>query len=115
MKSWYFPHFESHVSVYLWIELCSDTTTTYQKGGYVPKDLKWTIKSLTLLCILDMAFDMLYFHYAMFDSLILLPLMVDQLIKSSKHLIEAKELPLSARLMIFIFVSIVVKFEARAY
>ena len=115
MKSWYFPHFERHVSVYLRIELCSNITTTYQKGSYVPKDLKWTIKSLTLLCILDMVFDMLYFHYAMFDSLILLPLMVDQLIKSNKHLIEAKELPLSACLMIFIFVSIVVKFEARAY
>ena len=36
--------------------------------------------------------------------------MVDQLIKSNEHLIEAKESPLSACLMIFIFVSVVVKY-----
>lgn len=36
--------------------------------------------------------------------------MVDQLIKSSEHLIEAKELPLPACVMIFIVLSIVVKF-----
>lgn len=46
----------------------------------------------------------------MLCSLILLFLLVYQLIKSSEHLIEAKELPLPAYLMTFISVSIVVKF-----
>lgn len=50
---------------------------------------------------------MLYFHYAEMCSLILLFLVVDQLIKSNERLIEATELPLAARLMIFIFVSVV--------
>lgn len=43
----------------------------------------------------------------MLCSLILLFLMVDQLTKSSEHLIEAKELPLPACVMIFIVLSIV--------
>lgn len=46
----------------------------------------------------------------MLCSLILLFLLVDQLIKSNEHLTEAKELPLPACWMMFILVSVVVKF-----
>lgn len=52
-----------------------------------------------------MVFDGFYFHCAVLGSFMLLPLMVDQLIKSSERLTEAEGLPLAACLMIFIFVS----------